>query len=94
MLTPGAYFVAVAADPICVNRSTLTGSIGVILTSWGFDRAIDRFDIDRRVFTAGAKKDRLDMFLPLTEDDEAKTTRLLDSVHQHFIGAPARRSSG
>ena len=85
MLTSGAYFVAVGSDHICVNRSTLTGSIGVILAGWGLDRAIGRLGIERRVFTAGANKDRLDMFLPLAEDDEYKTSRLLHSVHQHFI---------
>lgn len=87
MLTSGAYYVAVAADRICVNRSTMTGSIGVILSGWGFDRAIERLDIERRVFTAGTNKSRLDAFKPLTSADQAKATQLLDAIHQQFIAA-------
>lgn len=87
MLTSGAYYVAVAADRICVNRSTMTGSIGVILSGWGFDRTIHRLEIERRVFTAGANKSRLDSFKPLTSADQAKAAELLEAIHQQFIAA-------
>lgn len=84
MLTSGAYFIATAAPQICVNRSTLTGSIGVIRDGWGFDRAIRKIDIERRVFTAGASKARLDPFRPLSAADQAKAQELLEAVHRHF----------
>ncbi len=87
MLTSGAYFVAVGADRVCVNRGTLTGSIGVILSGWGLDRAIGRYDIERRVFTAGTNKARLDTFRPLTPADEAKAAALVQAVHEDFIAA-------
>lgn len=84
MMTSGAYFIATAAPKVCVNRSTLTGSIGVIRDGWGFDKAIRRIDIERRVFTAGASKSRLDPFRPLTADDQAKAKEMLEAVHAHF----------
>lgn len=84
MLTSGAYFVAMGAPNVCVNRSTVTGSIGVIQDSWGLDRAIDRLGIERRVFTAGAAKNRMDMFRPLTEEDRLHTRGMLDAIHEHF----------
>ena len=87
MLTSGAYFVAVAAPRVCVNRSTMTGSIGVLMQGWGFNRAIERFDIERRVFTAGNNKSRLDAFRALRPEDERKATALLSAIHTHFISA-------
>ncbi len=48
MLTSDAYFVAVAAPHVCVNRSTMTGSTGVVMEGWGLDRTIGRWDIERR----------------------------------------------
>lgn len=84
MMTSGAYFIAVGAPNVCVNRSTLTGSIGVIRDGWGLDKVIDRFGIERRVFTAGDAKDRLDMFKPLSAEDRDKVRQLLDAVHEHF----------
>lgn len=83
----GAYFVASAADKIYVNRSTITGSIGVISTSFGFASVLDRFGVERRVFTAGANKAQLDPFTPLAESDARKINAILSQVHTHFIDA-------
>jgi protease-4 len=84
MLTSGAYFIAMGAPNVCVNRSTVTGSIGVIQDSWGLDRAINKLGIERRVFTAGTAKNRMDMFQPLTEADRSHASTMLDAVHEHF----------
>jgi protease IV len=84
MLTSGGYFIAMGAANVCVNRSSVTGSIGVVQDGWGFDKVIERFGIERRVFTAGQSKSRLDSFRPLNPDDEKKVHQLLEAVHEHF----------
>ncbi len=84
-LASGAYLVASAADKIFVNRDTITGSIGVIMSGFGFTSAISKLGITRRVYTAGDDKDRLDPFRPETEADKAKIHKVLAAVHQNFI---------
>ena len=84
-LASGAYLVATAADKIFVNNDTLTGSIGVIMSGFGFKDAIEKLGISRRVFTAGSNKDRLDPFRKLNPADIQKIDTLLGNVHQHFI---------
>lgn len=84
-LASGAYLVASSADKIFVNNDTLTGSIGVVMSGFGFNDAIEKLGITRRVFTAGTNKDRLDPFKPLTPADATKVSTLLNEVHQHFI---------
>jgi protease IV len=84
-LASGAYLVATAADKIYVHNDTLTGSIGVIMSGFGFSDAIKKLGVTRRVFTAGENKNRLDSFKPLTPTDTAKVKTLLNEVHQHFI---------
>jgi len=84
-LASGAYLVATAADQIYVNRDTLTGSIGVIMSGFGFNNAIAKLGISRRTFTSGVNKDRLDPFRPLNPADAAKVQRVLNQVHQNFI---------
>lgn len=84
MLTSGAYMVAVAADKIYVNRSTVAGSIGVISGGFGFDKAIEKLGVDRRVHHAGVNKGRMDPFLPENPADVAKLTSVLDKIHGHF----------
>lgn len=85
MLTSGAYFIAAAADMIYVNPSTITGSIGVISTQFGFPALMQKLGVERRVFTAGNAKNRLDQYLPLRPEDAKKMDVMLRKVHDHFI---------
>lgn len=84
LLTSGAYYVAVAADQIYVNASTLTGSIGVIIKGFGFNEVMKKIGIERRVYTAGADKDRLDPFLPQNPEDLKKVQEVMSEVHKNF----------
>jgi len=84
-LASGAYLVATAADKIYVNEDTLTGSIGVIMSGFGFEDTLKKIGVTRRLFTAGKNKARMDPFEPLNPADVAKMRTVLDDVHQHFI---------
>jgi protease-4 len=85
MMTSGGYMIATGCDKIYVRPSTVAGSIGVIMASFGFDQAIEKFDVERRVFTAGNNKARIDPFKPLREEDKAKFETMLGNIHQEFI---------
>lgn len=84
LLASGAYYVAVAADKIYVNPNTITGSIGVIMKGFGFTDLIKKIGVDRRVFSAGVNKDRLDPFLPETPEDIEKIKSVISEVHDNF----------
>lgn len=84
MLTSGAYFVAVSADKIYVNPNTLTGSIGVIMKSFGFVEAMKKIGVERRVYISGSDKDRLDPFLPQDQQDITKVQTVINEVHENF----------
>jgi protease-4 len=85
LMTSAAYLIATASPEIYVNRSTLTGSVGVIMSGFGFDGLIRKFDVQRRVYTAGKHKNRLDPFQPTAPEDVRKIQETLAQVHQHFI---------
>lgn len=87
LLTSGAYYVAVAADKIYVNPNTLTGSIGVIMKGFGFVDLMKKIGVERRVYTAGDNKDRLDPFLPQSPDDVKKVSQVMGEVHRNFVQA-------
>jgi protease-4 len=84
-LASGAYLVATAADKIYVNKDTLTGSIGVIMSGFGFVDTLNKLGMTRRLYTAGDNKARLDPFEPLKTEDVDKVQNLLNEVHQDFI---------
>ena len=83
----GGYFVAAAADQIYVNKSSLVGSIGVRMDSFGFVGTMEKLGVERRLLTAGENKALLDPFLPEQEAQKAHLLAMLDEVHGHFIAA-------
>lgn len=83
----GGYYVAAAADKIYADRSSLVGSIGVLINGFGFVDAIQKLGVERRLMTAGDNKGMLDPFLPQKEEEKAHIQTVLDQLHQQFIEA-------
>jgi len=81
----GGYYVAVAADKIYVNESSIVGSIGVLISSFGFVDTLDKLGVQRRLLTAGDHKGILDPFSPMKEFDREHLQQLLDQMHAKFI---------
>ncbi len=80
----GGYWLACAADRIVANPMSIVGSIGVVSGGFGFEGALERLGITRRVRTAGANKARNDPFSPERPQDAAFTQALLDELHARF----------
>lgn len=81
----GGYYVAAATEQIYANKSSLVGSIGVRLSSFGFTGTMEKLGIERRQLTAGKNKAMLDPFSPRNKKAEKHMKSLLASTHQHFI---------
>ncbi|MCG5514975.1 MULTISPECIES: S49 family peptidase [unclassified Ectothiorhodospira] len=81
----GGYYIAAAADQIYADKASIVGSIGVRLDGFGFDEAIDRLGIERRLLTAGGNKGLMDPFLPVKEEEQAHLQAMLDGIHGQFV---------
>ncbi len=81
----GGYMIACAGDEIVCDISSIVGSIGVVGATFGLDKAIARFGIERRVYTAGDRKVMLDPFLPEDPEDVARLKAIQKDIHQAFI---------
>jgi protease-4 len=81
----GGYFIAVGADKIYVSKSSLVGSIGVIMNGFGFTGTMEKLGVERRLITAGENKAFLDPFSPLQEKHREFAQKLADEIHQQFI---------
>jgi signal peptide peptidase SppA len=80
----GGYWLACAADEIYAHPTSLVGSIGVISQGFGLDGLIERFGVQRRLYTAGTSKSRLDPFLPEKPEDVQWLRGLQDELHVMF----------
>ncbi|MFZ9429575.1 MAG: S49 family peptidase [Burkholderiaceae bacterium] len=82
----GAYYVAVAADEIYVDKASLVGSIGVLMEGFGFSELMSKVGIERRLITAGENKGMLDPYTPQTAREREHAQALINQIHQQFIG--------
>ena len=81
----GGYLIACAGDEIYANSSSIVGSIGVISASFGFQDAIKKIGVERRVYTAGKNKSTLDPFKEEKEEDIERIKKLQLELHSDFI---------
>ena len=82
-----AYYIAVSADRIFVNKASVVGSIGVLVDGFGFTKLMEKLGVERRLMTAGENKGFLDPFSPQTERQRAFAQAMLDQIHLQFIEA-------
>ncbi|SHI39932.1 signal peptide peptidase SppA [Roseomonas rosea] len=90
----GGYWLACAADEIIADPTSIIGSIGVISAGFGFEEAIARLGIERRLVTAGEDKSFLDPFRPADPAQQERLRALMEGLHREFIGwVESRRGS-
>jgi protease IV len=85
MCASAAYYIAVAADQIYVDKASIVGSVGVLMNGFGFVGLLDKLGIERRLMTSGSNKGMLDPFSPRDLDQEGYAQQMLEQVHQQFI---------
>jgi serine protease SohB len=90
----GGYMIACAADEIIADPNSIVGSIGVVGGTFGFDKAIAKLGIERRLYTSGEHKAMLDPFLPEDAGDVERLKQLQRQIHDDFIALVKSRRAG
>jgi len=80
----GGYWLACAGTEIYTANNSLVGSIGVISATFGLDKLIKNYDIDRRVYTTGKNKSMMDPFQPETPEHKEIVDRQLNRMYANF----------
>ncbi|MCW8929684.1 MAG: S49 family peptidase [Gammaproteobacteria bacterium] len=81
----GGYYIAAAADEIYADKGSMVGSIGVLMNSFGFENAIDKLGVTRRMYTAGEHKGFLDPFTKPQDSDIVHAKSMLANIHKQFV---------
>lgn len=80
----GGYWIACAADEIYAQESSIVGSIGVISSGFGFQKFIEKHDVERRIYTSGKDKSFLDPFKEEKPADIKRLQSLQSEIHEQF----------
>ena len=80
----GGYYIACSGDEIYVDENSIVGSIGVIYASFGFDKLIKKYGVERRIFTTGKNKSILDSFQKQKLSDINKLKSVQMNIFKNF----------
>ena len=83
----GGYYIASAASSIYANPGTITGSIGVIMTSPNLGGLYDWAQIEWNVIKSGRFKDILSPFRRMTEEERSLLGAMVKDAYEQFFDA-------
>jgi signal peptide peptidase SppA len=84
VVASGGYWLALAADEIYANPSSIIGSIGVISSGFGLEGVIEKLGISRRLHATGRNKGMLDPFSPEDPAHVERLKALQDDMFERF----------
>jgi protease-4 len=81
----GGYYISTAADRIVANKTTLTGSLGVIIPLTNFAEAADKYGIKQVVIKSGKYKDMGSSFREMTPKERDILQSIVDDLYAQFV---------
>lgn len=81
----GGYYIAMSAQQIIAEPTTITGSIGVILVDINASGLMDKLGLSNQTITSGPHKDLLSPLRPPKPDEPAIVQRVVDSLYARFV---------
>lgn len=83
----GGYYVACGADKIVASGSTMTGSIGVIMSGVGYYGLMEKIGVESQTITSGQYKDMGSPLRPMRPDERALLQSMVQDVYAQFVDA-------
>ncbi len=83
----GGYYIAAACDKIVARPTTITGSIGVIISTYEISDALDKIGVKsvNLISPHTPYKDILSPMRPMTDDERQKIVVIVDEMYQRFV---------
>jgi protease-4 len=81
----GGYYISAPANKIFAERTTMTGSIGVIATFPNVSGLMQDFKVGMEVVKTGPRKDSGSMFRPMTDEERARWHAIIGDAFDVFL---------
>ncbi|MFW5976509.1 MAG: signal peptide peptidase SppA [Bacillota bacterium] len=79
----GGYYISAPADGIVAQPGTMTGSIGVIMSTFDVEEMLDKIGIDREVIKSGEHKDLFQR--SLSSEEREILQDISDEAYNQFV---------
>jgi protease-4 len=81
----GGYYIAAPADAIYANPDTLTGSLGVIITTFNYQGTLEKVGMKQIIYKSGEFKDILSPVRDATPEEQQILQGIVDQAYQNFV---------
>jgi len=81
----GGYYMAMACDKIIAHPTTITGSIGVILSVPNFSGLVDKLDIGLDTINTSESAQFLNGLYPYSDKDKAQLKSFAGEIYERFV---------
>ena len=81
----GGYYVALAANEIHAQPTTVTGSIGVIFSGFNLAGLMEKLGVENQAITSGSYKDSGSMLRRMRPDERAQLQTVIDDLYERFL---------
>jgi protease IV len=86
----GGYYIAMPADAIVAEPSTLTGSIGVVLTKFVIDGTLKKLGMNMEGVSQGKYADLYSPVRPFSPDERARMAAYMQATYDTFVEKAAQ----
>lgn len=86
----GGYYVACGGSYLMANKTTITGSIGVIIRTLNYEQLFGKIGLDSVVFKSGKFKDILSGTRQMTPEEKQFIQDLVMEIYGEFVGIVSR----
>lgn len=81
----GAYYIAMGTDVVGAHPTTVTGSVGVILSGMNFKEGLDKIGVKDQSITSGSNKAIGSPFTEMTPEQRKILQSIVDSLYGRFF---------
>ncbi len=90
----GGYYVALAADRIAAQPTSITGSIGVMVQKFDVHELLAKIGVMNTPVKSGEHKDIGSPFRPQTEEEQKLLQKTIDELYGRFVQTVADNRKG
>ncbi|WP_019243875.1 MULTISPECIES: signal peptide peptidase SppA [Bacillus] len=81
----GGYYISAPADKIFASPETLTGSLGVIMQGYNYEKLAEKLGIETVTIKSGPYKDIMSPSREMTAEERKILQNMIDSSYNQFV---------
>ncbi len=90
----GGYYIAMASDKIIAHPTTVTGSIGVIISGINVKKALEKIGVEDQTIVSGGNKNILSPLSDFTKEQRSIIQSIVNDMYERFFQVVAKGRPG